>query len=791
MKLLYIDQLRKIKQNLFNFISLSVLVLIISMTFTGVKSSVRRLEENYDDYLASQQIEDFYFNMGEVDVQYLGGTAIMELCTELQVLYECGVAFGHPNDPIYINNLNFIINNAIKEQPEVYDDLIDSYVTQFTEMYDFTVEKSYVYNIIDQEKTYKFQNITETINIPYLVKGELPVLDNEISIFPEFASLNNIDIGDFYTINNKEYEVVGFHYQPEMLFPIFSLSSISFDPQNQTIVLANDKTLKDLNQTSFTKYLVHGDLTPLAGDIGYDTIQSGDYSFLGKNLQMVNILMPRDINFRIISLEKEVTNAKAFINIFLPLFTGFITLLLVVFMKRYIDKNKKDIDTLHALGYTHHEISRSILLYPLLISLFAIVGYLLGQVLSNQLFDIYAARYLFPKAESTVYFDILIIATIVPILLITIINYIFIRFTLSHKITTLKKVKIRIFKFTPVRTIFSTFLLFITVSTMILFSLNGNSMFRDFTETTKEGNNYVEMIILKYMTNTDHLDTYEAYTRTGGLIIQVNSREVKKEQSTLVYGINPNSSLKRLMNNDIEKNLLLNDGVITSDFLRTTLSLEIGDTITFEVGGVQVTEKVVGFSNELLENNLFTTKEKLNSYYNLDDTYYNGLYTTDKNFTDPNIFMRVDYQNSVDEFGAIINVSSLILNFLIVISVALSIFIFVLILISYFVDNRFHIAVLKSIGYNNQEINQKYLLSIYVILLISFVISIPITISLLDFMLRLLMESIGFKLVVNFSILRIIFGFIGLNIIFLIVTYYSTKYYESINISELMKHEIK
>ena len=791
MKLLYKDQLRKIRKNLFNFVSLSLLVIIISMTFTAVKSSVRRLEENYDSYLETQKIEDFYFNMGEVDVQYLGGSAILELCNELDLLLECGTAFGHPDDPVYINNLNVIINDGIKEQPEIYEALLDNYVDIFIDQYGFSTEKSYVINITDNEKIYKFQNVTQEINVPYLVEGELPTEDNEISIFPEFASLNDIEIGDNFQILDKQYTVVGYHYQPEMLFPIFSLNTISFDPLNQTVVLANKNTLDELNQFSFTKYLVHGDLTPLTGDIGYETLQSGDYSFLGKNLQMVNILMPRDINFRIISLEKEVDNANAFINVFLPLFTGFVTLLLVVFMKRYIDKNKKDIDTLHALGYTHHEISKSILLYPFLVSLSSLIGYLLGLLLSNQLFDIYAQRYLFPKADATIYFDILLLTTLLPIIVITILNYGFIQYTLNKKIVTIKKIKIRLLKFTPVRTVLSTLLLFTTVSTMILFGINGNSMFTSFIEKTKLGNNFVEMVTLQYMTNTDHLDTYEPYTRVSGIIKEVNSRELKKEQSTLVYGINTENSLKRLIDNDQQNNTLLDDGIIVSDFLKTTLTLSIGDTVTYTIGGVEVTEEVVGFSNELLENNLFTTKSNLNSYYNLDNTYYNGVYTTDENFNRSDIVMRIDYQNSLDEFGAIVNVSNLILNFLIIISVILSLFIFVLILISYFVDNRFNIAVLKSIGYNNVEISKKYLLILYIILVISYLISIPITTTLLNYMLRLLMDSIGFKLVIDFSIINTIIGFVVLNIIFGTVMFYSTKYYDQINISELMKQRVK
>ncbi|AIO18595.1 FtsX-like permease family protein [Candidatus Izimaplasma bacterium HR1] len=792
MKLLYKDQLRKIKANLFNFISLCLLVIIITLTFTAVKSSVRRLDANYDDYLQTQQIEDFYFNMGEVDVNYVGGNTVMELCTELDIFNECLIKLSlSGNDPSYLNELNFLINEKIQDYPLVYENLIDNYVNDFVDRYDYKVEKGHIVNILENDFVYKFISITEEINIPYVVEGRLPEENFEISIFPEFAEINNIELGDVYTINNKEYNIVGFHYQPEFLFPIFSMNTISFDPAYQTLVLTNKATIDDLDQFIFTKYFVQGDLDIVLGDVGYSTLQSGDLSLLGKNMQLVNIIMPADINFRIISLEKEVDTANAFINIFLPLFITFITILLIVFMKRYIDKNKKDIKILHALGYTDNEITRSILIYPLLISLTSIIGYILGLLVSNELFNIYSSRYLFPKADFIIDVDLLLLTTLLPIIAITILNYLFILLSLKRREKTIHKFKLRIFKFTTIRTVLTTTLLFITISTMITFGLNGNSMFTSFIETTKLGNNFYEMVNLQYMTNTDHFDNYEEYTKVPGKIIEVNSTRLKIIKNTNIYGINPENDLKLLINNSLANNYLLEDGIIVSDYLQTSLALKIGDTITYEVGGVETTEIIQGFSNELIENNFYTMKENLNRNFNLDNTYYNGLFVSDDQYDDPFITSRIDYQNSLDEFKNILNISTVILDFLIALSIVLSLFIFALILVSYFIDNRFNIAILKSVGYNNKEINKKYLSIIYILLVASYIVSIPITNTLLEHMLKMLMDSVGFKLILDISIINIVLGFIVLNIIFVSIIYFVNKYYDKINISEVMKHITK
>ncbi len=790
MKLLYIDQLRKIKNNLFYFISLSLLVLIVSLTFTTVKSSVKRLEENYDTYLTTQNVEDFYFSMGEVDVNYLSGSDTIKLCIDLGIGTECGLALSASNNPLAINNLNIIINNKIQDNPLLYENIIDGYVDIFIDRYGYDVEKKRVVNIHEDDYYYKFVSSTQRINIPYITEGVLPVEDNEIAIFPEFAKINSISIGDNYQIDGKTYLITGFFYSPEFLFPIFSMSTIKFEEEYQTLVLANEKTVLELDEHAYTKYIVDGDLSLIFDDFGYDTLLSTDLSILGKNMQMINIIMPKEINFRIISLENEVDNANAFVDIFLSLFIFFIGILLIIFMKRYIDKNKKDIHTLHALGYTNFEISRSLMIFPLIVSVFTLVGYIIGLFTSITMFDIYSAKYLFPKADFTMYSDIFIYSVIVPIVILLVFNYLYIYFTVSNKKQKKYRKHLKIFKFTPAKTITTTFILFTTISVMIIFGLSSNSMFTAFVDETKLGNNYSEMINLQYMTDETVSNDYQSYTKSLSVVSKVNNIDLDKIYNTVVYGIDPSNNLKLLIENDISNNELLNDGVIISDYLHTATDITIGDEITFKIGEYETTQLVKGISNELIENNLFMNKELLNSFYGLDNTFYNGLYITDDLYESLYITSRIDYQNSLDEFTSLLNISSLIMGFLVTLSIILSLYIFSLILITYINDNRINIAILKSIGFNNIEISKKYLFNIYLVLLVTFTISIPITSVLLDYLLKILMESVGFKLILEIKVVSLVGGFIVLNTIFYVTALLTTKYYNKISISEIISHNV-
>ena len=790
MRLLYKDQLRKIKLNKFNFISLSLLVIIISLSFTAVKSSVKRLEENYDSYLEEQQLEDFYFSMGKVDVNYLGGTATVKLCRELDLELECALALADPNNHIGINNLNVLLNEKIEERPELYEEIVDSYVSEFEDRFDYIVEKKSLVNILEDEYIYKFLTITETIDIPYIVEGELPVNDFEIAIFPEFAEANNINIGDTYTIEEKDYLITAFFYSPEFILPIFSMSTITFDETIQTLVLCNDFTINNLEQFVYTKYLVLGDLSLVFGEFNYSTLVSADLSLLGKSMQMIGILMPSNINFRIISLQTEVDNANAFTDIFLSLFIVFIVILLVIFMKRYVEKNEDDIYTLHALGYTNGEITRSLLVFPIIISLMSIVGYVLGLLASNYLFELYSSRYLFPKADFILYTDVFILSVIVPIISLIIINYIFIYRSISfNKKENLKK-HFRIFRYTPLKTIFTTFILFMTINIMIIFGLTGNSMFSAFLDETKEGNNYHQMVNLQYFTDDSISEDYETFTKVRASITSINDVTLDTPYNTMAYGIEPTNSLKLLIDNDVENNLLLTDGIIISDYLATASNLQENDNITFQIGNEEMTLEILGISNELIDNNIFMNKTLLNSFYGLDNTYYKGIFVTDDLYESDFITSRIDYQKSLDEFSSLLNTSSIIVSYLVFLSSVLSLFIFGLVLISYFNDNRINIAILKSVGYSNKEINLKYLFNIYIVLIITFIISIPVTKLLLSILLRMLMDIIGYKLILDIRMINIIVGFVLLNSIFFITVLLSNKYYDKISIAEIMYHNV-
>lgn len=789
MRLLYKDQLKKIKFNLFNFISLSLLVILISLTFTASKQSINRLEGNYYDYLEEQQVEHFQFNMASVDIRVLTGTQTVYLCQEFDREFEFDCYYYlSVGTPAAYNLLNHLVNSKIDANPEQFVDIIDNYVDQVMSEYDIIVEKKNFSDVVDGDYQYRFTNITTTIDLPYVIDGELPDEDFEIAIFPTFAEYNNIDLLDKIIINDVEYTVTAFCYSPDYVFPIYYMNTMN--SKTETLVLTTFNTVELLDNYINRKYIGRGELSDIVDAKTYKEMNEVDTSVLGKTTQIKSI-KPAYANFAISTLPIEVKNANIFINTFIIIFFSFLGLLLTIFLRRYINKNKDDIETLRSLGYTNFELTKALMVFPFIISLMTFVGFGIGLIISNPLFTSYADRYLFPKADFQIYYEVLQNAILLPILFINLISFIFIRLALRPDKKKSPKYRFKLFKFTPIKTVLSSLLLLTTISVMIIFGLNGNSMFSAFSEETKLGNNYNEMLFLDYFTDEPLDEKHESFTKVSGKISSINGDEPTNRYGVRIYGIEPDNSLKLLIENEIENNLLLNDGVIISAYVQYNLDIKIGDEIVLTIEEQEHPYKVVGVSNELIENNVFVKKSDLNSIFTLSDEHYNGVYTSDDTYESIMISSRVNYDQGLTDMLNILKASSIIVNFILILSVTISLFVFVLVLINYLSDNRLNISILKSIGYNNMEINKKYLFMIYILFIISFIIAIPLTKLVFDLLLQALISNLGYILIIRISTFYIVIAFILLNVIFGITTYFITKYYESITISEILKQNIK
>ena len=557
-----------------------------------------------------------------------------------------------------------------------------------------------------------------------------------------------------------------------------------------TLVITTNETIELLDNYIQRKYVGLGSISDIVDAKTFKEIQETDTSALGKSTQVKNV-RPASSNWAISTIVFEIQNANIFIDSFIYLFIGFVTLLVLIFLRRYLNKNKNDIEILKKLGYSNHEISKALMILPFIISLMTLLGYLIGLLISNPLYEQYSARYLFPREDFHLDHTVYLFAVVIPFMFINIISYLFIRYSIKEKQYKKRFIKLRIFKFTPFRTIASTFVIMLTVSVMMLFGTNGNTMFDTFLEETKQGNNFEEMLLLDYFTDEAIDESYEPFTRQSGKITTINNIELEKTYGLRVYGINPTNDIKLLINNDVTNNSLVEEGVIISEYVRYNLGIDIGDTIIVTIKDEPLEYEVMGVSNELVENNIFINIVDINDVFNLDETYYNGIYTTDNEFHSDDIIQRINYDQGLRDISRLLDASSIIINYILILSALISVFTFVLLITNYLSDNKLEISILKAIGHNSKEIGIKYLMNIYIVFVVSFIASIPLTRLMFDLLLKTLIDRLGYILVVRIETIHIVISFLLLNLIFTMTAYFTSQYYERINVVDIIKENTK
>jgi putative ABC transport system permease protein len=785
MKYLFKDQFKKISKNILNLVSLSLLLILIIATFVTIKSSTSRLIEDYDSYLESQTVEDFQFHIKSIDVELIGGTATWNLCQELDMEFECAYYISLGTEEAY-TLLNHSINQEMEQYPELVEAFVDSYLSDFEEEYDILTEKRLQSDLVDGSLSYRFLSVTESINQAYILEGRLPQDKTEIALLPEYAQYHNYQLDDTISIAGKDYTITGLIYFPDYIFPIYYMNAL--DIETETLAMITKEAFEDLESNIETYYVAKGDLSSILDVTTFKELNEIDPSTLGNATDFLSQIRPASTNYKITMLLIETDNASIFMNAFLSIFIVFIGLLLSIFIKKYMDQNKQDISIYQSLGYTNTEIKLSLMVFPILLSFMILFAYLLGTLLSYLTFEMYAVRYLYPKAPFHLQWDIFLYGAILPIFLILSISYIFISKNIQKKSKT-KRWNHKIFSYTPLKTSIQSFLLFLSVSTLLLFGINANTMFPDFVSYTKQGNDYVEAIRLDYFSNQELDPSYETFTRLQAINQTLNNQDYSF--SFNIYGINPNNDLYAIIDDDYSQNQLLNDGIIISEYIHYNQGIEIGDSLSFLVENTLFTYEVVGISNELIENAAYMLQEPLNQSYLLDGTYYNGIFTTDTLYDSNQITTRIHYQNALNDIFTTLRTSGFIINSVVVLSVVISIFMLSYILYNYLEDNKVNIAILKAMGYSTIEINKKYLSSLLIVFVFAFIASIPLVNLTFDLLLKNIIDSVGYVLIVDLTFSNIVIAFLLLVFIMVITLLQTQKHFSSLQVSKILKENIK
>lgn len=638
-------------------------------------------------------------------------------------------------------------------------------------------ENFYIEQAVDNGSTMRFFKNRKDVNKVCLMKGKWPTTIDEIAIDRMYADNNHISVGDVLTSGGKRWTVTGLVALSDYSCLFQNNNDSMFDAVKFGVSIVTPKAFETLNQDKLQySYSWLYDKAPK--DERQEKILADKFmEALGKEVSL-EAFVPRYQNQAIKFTGNDMGSDRAMIIVLLYIIIVIMAFVFGVTISNTIRKEAGVIGTLRASGYTKKELIRHYMALPIIVTLIgSIVGNILGYtVMKNVCASMYYGSYSLPTYVTIWNADAFRMTTLVPILIMLVINYgvlchklrlsplKFLRRDLSGK----KQVKalplspkLGIFHRFRLRVIFQNMsnyaVLFVGIvfaNLLLFFGLLLPSTLNHYQQEIKSNMlaKYQYMLdvpvsavsgddsenvlkLLQYYMGTKTLnDDAEAFSAYS-----LNTLPSKyKTDEVLLYGIEKNSKY-------IDVDFDDSDEVYISRAYAEKFQLEPGDKITLKekYDKKKYTFKVKGIYDYSGALCVFMPQKQLNDTFDLGSYYFSGYFSNSK-ITDIN----KKYIGSIVNLEALTKVSrqltvsmggmmNLINGF------AIGIFIVLIYLLSKIIieKNAQSISMAKILGYTNGEIGKLYIWSTTIVVVICLLLSLPIEKAIMGVVFRKMMLS--------------------------------------------------
>ena len=292
-----------------------------------------------------------------------------------------------------------------------------------------TFYKDVYLDIENQEFNLRLMAINNNMNKPYLESGHLPKNNNEIIVEKSILEDNNLKIGDFITLENKEYKIVG-----TVISPIY------FSNEKPTTTIGNGKinyyayVLEDVvKQDVFTNIYItvkgakeevtnsdnyvekidnvisniesinqnreEARYDELYGEVIKNAQQYGVQIDESKFLKPTWFVWDRFENSSYDELISASDNLNKLGDVFPLIFFAIAILVSLISMMRMVEEDRTENGTLKSLGFNNFHITVKYIVYSLLATIIGgIVGMIVGSILiPNIIWNIYTELFYIPK----------------------------------------------------------------------------------------------------------------------------------------------------------------------------------------------------------------------------------------------------------------------------------------------------------------------------------------------------------------------------------------------------------
>lgn len=719
---------RDIKQNLSQFITIFLMVLIGVMVYVGI--------EAYMDGMTSAA-DNFYKNNNIQDLNVMGNLSDKDL-------------------------------DKIKSLDNVKD-----------------AEKKLVVNAIDKDdkdKTYLLSFIdSNNISKFHIMDGEKFDVNKKGAWVDNFyAEKNNLKVGDTIKIKydtfSLEEKILGLINVPDHIYDVKDESEFVPNRENFGFVYLSVNEIPE----SYIKDLVMKEMKITDEKIFDKYVTNFNYKeYIPYNYIMVDVNKKKNVTSVKEDIEDKVSNAKAIVKIedtlsyqryqgeidegasYVGIFSGlflFIAMLSVITtMTRVVKKQKLQIGTMKALGIKNSKIVMHYIGYGFFVSLAAaIVGIILGKYFIGTFFLNMEMDYFEVPNGVPVVKPLSYLVAVLVVMVVSFITYLTCRKELfkkpaealrnevpNVKVSSLNLSTKGIFKklnFSSkwnyrdiLRNKFRTVTAVVGIvgCCMLIVCAFGmlNSMNHFIKLQFEDLYNFNYKLSLKENINDDELKVLtDKYGDNTSETLTIETKIGKEREANTIFVTNAGNLVRFQNENGEFIKVNKNNGVYVTRKLADQKNLKVGDTIKWHIYGVNkyYESKIVGLTKDPQVQNLTMTKEYLES---LDIDYKpDSLYTnTDlKGIKDiKNVSLVQDINELKNSLESMLSMMKSMIMLIIVFAIGLgAIIIYNMGILSYS-EKQYQFATLKVLGFNDKKIRKIFVQQNNWITVLSIIIGLP------------------------------------------------------------------
>lgn len=587
----------------------------------------------------------------------------------------------------------------------------------------------------------------EKVNKVCVMEGSLPTTSREIAIDRMYADNNEVKVGDFVNVDGKKLKISGLVALSDYSALFSDNTDLMFDSVLFGVAIVTDDLFEIYHHNINYCYSWLYDREP-ENEIEEKEKSDDFLEELYKKVYAagndIDIYIPRYQNSAINFTGDDIGGDKAMMLVLLYILIAILAFVFAVTISHTIVRESTVIGTLRAMGYSKAELIRHYLTLPMLVSVAAaIAGNVLGYtVFKYMVVSMYYGSYSLPTYETIWNGDAFVLTTIIPMIIMLIINLFFLvnklslsplkfirrdlsknkkkkAFRLNSKIKFMSRFRLRIIFQNRVN--YATlFIGILFANVLLLFGLMMHPLLEHYQDSVLDNMIADYQYILKVPVEVKNKEA-EKYAVTT---LQFEQKSLSEEIS--IYGIENNSKyLKKKVT----------DGYYISNSMAEKYKIKEGDTVTLKekYGDKTYKFQVKGIIDYPASLAFFIDKSEFNNIFDKEEDYYSGYFSDKELNIEEQDIASVITEEDLTKVSRQLNVSMGNMFYMVEVF-AIVLFVLLIHLLTKLIieKNSNSISMVKILGYRNKEIGRLYLLSTTWMVIISLIISIFIATEVID-----------------------------------------------------------